>query len=78
MTTNETIQETFGKLDSARGQLAVDFSAVQRIDPREIAALEKLASAADGKAVKIALRGVNIAVYRVLKLVKLAPRFVFE
>jgi hypothetical protein len=36
-----------------------------------------LAGAADEKAVKVALRGVHVDVYKVLKLVKLTPRFSF-
>ena len=39
--------------------------------------MEQLASLADDKAVKIGLRGVNVDIYKVLKLVKLAPRFCF-
>jgi hypothetical protein len=36
-----------------------------------------LARVADEKAVKVALRGVNVDVYKVLKLVKLTRRFSF-
>ena len=32
---------------------------------------------ADAKTVKVVLRGVNVDVYKVLKLVKLTPRFSF-
>jgi len=39
--------------------------------------MEELACIADDKGVKVELRGVNVAVYRVLKLVKLASRFSF-
>ena len=39
--------------------------------------MEELARLADEKAVKIVLRGVNVDVYKVLKLVKLSPRFNF-
>ena len=65
------------KLDATNGQLIVDFSAVGRIDPAGLAAMEKLAGIADDRGVKLALRGVNIEVYKVLKLAKLAPRFAF-
>lgn len=71
------LQEAAEKLESAQGELVVDFSAVQRIDPPSLCAMEKLAGAAESKAVKIALRGVNVDIYKVLKLAKLAPRFSF-
>jgi len=77
MTTNETLQEALGKLESARGELVLDFSSVRRVDASAIGALEKLAGMADDKAVKVALCGVNVEVYRVLKLVKLTSRFSF-
>jgi anti-anti-sigma regulatory factor len=71
------LQEAGEKLDTANGQLVLDFSSVLRIDPAALAAMEKLAGMADGKAVRLALRGVNVDVYKVLKLAKLAPRFSF-
>ena len=37
--------------------------------------MEKLAGSADKKAVKVVLRGVNVAVYKVLKLMRLEARF---
>jgi anti-anti-sigma regulatory factor len=74
---NETLQEALGKLDSAGGELVLDFSSVRRIDPSALRAMEKLAAMADEKAVKVALCGVNVDVYRVLKLVKLTRRFSF-
>jgi len=63
------------KLDSAEGEVVVDFSSVGRIDPSAIRALEGFADAADDKGVKVVLRGVNVDVYKVLKLVKLGSRF---
>jgi anti-anti-sigma regulatory factor len=71
------LQAARNKLDGADGELVFDFSSVQRIDPIALSALKELAEAADGKAVKLVLRGVNVDVYKVLKLVKLAARFSF-
>ena len=71
------LQEAREKLDSADGEMVLDFSAVRRIDPSALREMEKLAGIADDKAVKVVLRGVNIDIYKVLKLVKLAPRFSF-
>jgi anti-anti-sigma regulatory factor len=65
------------KLDGAEGEVIVDFAAVRRIDLSALRAIEGLAGIADKKAIKVVLRGVNIDIYKVLKLVKLAPRFSF-
>ena len=72
------MQEAIGQLDSAEGEIVLDFSGVQRIDPRALGAMEKLAGSADKKAVKVVLRGVNVAVYKVIKLMRLEPRFSFR
>ncbi len=64
-------------LDTAQGDVVLNFSAVRRIDPQALRAMEKLAGLADGKAVKVVLRGVNVDIYKVLKLVKLTSRFSF-
>jgi ABC-type transporter Mla MlaB component len=64
-------------LESAGGELALDFSAVRRIGSGELSALEELAGLADAKAVKVVLKGVNIDIYKVLTLVRLVPRFSF-
>ena len=65
------------RLHSADGEVVLDLSEVRRIDPGAVHAIDKLATRADEKAIKIVLRGVNVAVYKVLKLMKLAPRFTF-
>lgn len=71
------LQRAAEQLDTADGELVLDFSSVSRIAPSAIREMEKLASAAHDKAVNVELRGVNIDVYKVLKLVRLAPRFSF-
>jgi anti-anti-sigma regulatory factor len=73
----QALQEAGEKLDGADGELVLDFSSVRRIDPGALREIERLADLADEKAVKVVLRGVNIDIYKVLKLVKLAPRFSF-
>jgi anti-anti-sigma regulatory factor len=65
------------KLDSARGETVLDFSLVRRVDAKAIHAMEELAGLADARAVRIGLRGVNVEIYKVLKLVRLVPRFSF-
>lgn len=73
----ESLQEAAKTLDSAEGELALDFSSVRRIDAGSIRALEELARNAAAKDVKVVLRGVNVSVYKVLRVVKMASRFSF-
>jgi len=73
----DALQEARGKLNAAQGEVVLDFSSVRRIDSHALRAMEALAGSADEKALKLVLRGVNIDIYKVLKLVKLAPRFSF-
>ena len=71
----DTVLESCGKLDSARGEVILDLSAVHRVDSRGLRALQDLADRAYQKSVKVVLRGVNVDIYKVLKLAKLASRF---
>ncbi len=73
----QAVQDVGEKLDGADGEVVLDFSSVRRIDPGGVNAMEEFARIADEKAVKVVLRSVNVDVYKVLKLVKLAPRFSF-
>lgn len=71
------IEEAGEKLDTTEGEAVLDFSSVGRVDSSALRALEELARRADEKAVRVVLRGVNIDVYKALKLVKLTRRFSF-
>ena len=71
------VEVALEKLSNAGDEVVLDFSSVGRIDPSALRAMEALATTADKKAAKVALRGVNVEVYRVLKLMQLAPRFSF-
>ena len=73
----QALHEAEEKLDSVEGEVALDFSSVRRIDPGALRAIEEFADIADDKGVKVVLRGVDVGVYKVLKLVKLASRFSF-
>jgi len=73
----QALQEAGEKLDSTEGEVVLDFSSVRRIDPGVLRGMEAFAGIADGKGVKAVLRGVNVGVYKVLKLVKLTSRFSF-
>ena len=48
-----------------------------RLDSRSLLAIEEFTTLAADKGVRVVLRGVNVGVYKVLKLVKLASRFSF-
>lgn len=58
--------------------MVFDFASVRRIDSGAVRALEDFAGVADEKAVKIVLCGVNVDVYKVLKLIKLRGRISFR
>jgi len=73
----QALEEARLKLDGSDGEVVLDFSSLRRIDPAALRALQQLAALADEKSVKLVLRGVNIDLYKVLKLMKLAPRFSF-
>ena len=73
----QSLREAAQKLDFANHEMVLDFSCVRRIDAAALTEMETLAAIAEDKAIKIGLRSVNVDVYRVLKLVKLAPRFSF-
>ncbi|HXX15442.1 MAG TPA: STAS domain-containing protein [Candidatus Eremiobacteraceae bacterium] len=71
------LREAAEKLGETDGEAVLDFSSVARIDCTVLQALEEFAAAADVKGVKVVLCGVNVGVYKVLKLTKLASRLFF-
>ena len=73
----QALQEACEQLESVESDVFLDFSSVHRIDPSALIAMERLAGIADDKTVKVVLRGVNVDIYKVLKLVKLTSRFSF-
>ena len=73
----QTLEEARGKLNGEESEVVLDFSSVRRIGPSVVQAMESLANTMNGNASRIALRGVNVDVYKVLKLTQLASRFSF-
>ncbi len=71
------LHEATERLGNAEGDVVFDFSAVHLLDVRTLRALEEFASRAQEKAITVRLRGVNVDVYKVLKLVGLTARFSF-
>ncbi len=72
------LEDAVHSLDSGLSELILDFSSVRRIDACALKKMEQLATVADEKRVKVVLRGVNIDIYRVLKLMHLAQRFTLQ
>ena len=73
----ESLEAATRELDGPVTELALDFSAVCRIDSRAVRVLEELANKAEEKKIKVVLRGVNVDLYKTFKLIKLANRFSF-
>jgi ABC-type transporter Mla MlaB component len=73
----DCVRAAHAKLDGSPVKTVLDFSSVLRIDPKDLIAMEELARLADEKAVEVGLRGVNVEVYKVLKLVNLTSRLRF-
>ncbi len=71
------LEQAGEKLDCAAGEVVLDFSSVRRVDQGVLQAMEELASVAAEKGVRVVLCGVNVHIYRVLKLMKLTSRFSF-
>jgi len=72
------LQEAREKLESTKGEAVLDFSSVCRINSSALRAMEEFVGVANDKGVKVVLSGVNVGVYKVLKLAKLASRFSFS
>jgi len=73
----ESLQSVRENLNTTTGEALLDFFFVQRLDPSGLTALEELAGTADVLNTKVILRGVNVEIYKVLKLAMLAERFSF-
>ena len=71
----QALQEAQEKLDNADGEVLLDFSGVRRVDPNALRAMEEFTGAADARSVKVTLCGVNVDIYKVLKLARLSSRF---
>ncbi len=69
------LQAAGEKLEEMEGDLILDFSSVRRVTPAAVSAMSDFVDAADERSVNVVLRGVNVDVYRVLKLARLEQRF---
>jgi len=73
----QSLHEALEKLNSAEGEVLLDFSEVRRINPSGLHAMEEFANEVDKKTLRVSLRGVNVDVYKVLKLARLTGRYLF-
>ena len=73
----EGLREAQSRLDGSGGAV-LDFASVLRLGPKDIAGLEALVKVAGDRGIKVELRGVNVGIYKVLKLARLASRFSFR
>lgn len=71
------LKEKCKSLAETDGEVWLDFSGVGRVDPAGLLAVEELAEEAQKKSIKIVLRGVNVSIYKVLKVARLTSRFSF-
>jgi anti-anti-sigma regulatory factor len=71
------LHEAAEKVNAGESEIVLSFSSVARIDSSAAGALEDLARLADERSVQVVLRGVNVAIYRVLTQLRLAQRFRF-
>jgi anti-anti-sigma regulatory factor len=71
------LEKAAENLGGDQQELTLDFSSVRRIDSDGLLAIEEFAQKADDKKVKVVLHGVNVELYKCLKLVRLTRRFSF-
>jgi anti-anti-sigma regulatory factor len=65
------------QLGSEGPEVLLDFFLAQTLDTEGIRALEELAAGAGNENAKVVLRGVNIEMYKVMKLAGLSDKFTF-
>jgi anti-anti-sigma regulatory factor len=71
------LDQALKNLDRADKEVLLDFSSVRRVSAADVHRLEQFAHAADAKKVKVLLRGVNVDIYKTLKLTRLARELWF-
>lgn len=74
----ESLRAARQKLDGVNVETVLDFTSILRIDPAALCEMEALATLAEENGDKVCLLHVNVEIYKVLKLAKLAARFNFR
>jgi anti-anti-sigma regulatory factor len=72
------VRSALERLDTAENELILDFSGVRRVDPAAVRSLAELAAKAQAHSVRIVIEGVNIEIYKVLRLLAMAAQFSFR
>jgi len=65
------------QLEPNDAETVLDFSLVRRLDSRSLAALREFTVCVGEKQGKVTLRGLNVEVYKALKLARLTETFSF-
>ena len=68
------LEEVSGRLENGGRHLVLDFSSVERLSTAEVHAIDEFTRTADEKGVKVIIRGLDVELYRALKLAKLPVR----
>jgi len=67
-----------GRIEVDESRTVVDFSRVERLDSNSLASVRELAQRAEDSESKVIVRGLNVEVYKALKLAKLTSGFSFS
>lgn len=73
----EALEKAAEGLEGEQNHPVLDFSAVRKIDAPGLRALQKFVQKAEEKKIKVVLRGVDVNVYKTLKLARLTRNFAF-
>ena len=72
------LERAIGMLGGSDSELTLDFTSVDRVGPDDLKLLEKVGTVAAGKSARVVLRGINVRIYKALKIANLTERFGFE
>jgi anti-anti-sigma regulatory factor len=72
----QTLREFLVELPGVRNEAVLDLSSIQRLDAKHLEIMKDIAATAEAKRLKVILCGVNVKIYKVLKLARLTQRFV--
>ncbi len=72
------LRRGFDLLENAGSEIYLDFASVRRMDAGDLGQLVELVSQAQARRIQVILGSVNVDIYLVLKLVKLASPIEFR
>ena len=71
----ESLREALAALSAGESNAVLDFSSIERLDAKHLVIMKEMAAVAESKGCKVALRDVNVRIYKVLKLARLTQGF---